>query len=260
MALAAGATTASVRIAAQVAQEADGTLGDITKARLFFDLYKGSNTTMASPDLTLGPFAPDATGLASTATNLAADTWTVVVRFQASNAFFSGPRSESAIVTVYVPAPGKVTGGGWITDPSFRNIPVAISATSPRGNFGFVVQTKKGTTSVSGNVVYVFRGANGKDYVMKSSSWSGGSLSISPDGRLATVKGKATVILVDSQTGKRSTISNLTFQLDVTDNGSGGRDDRFALSIWDGRTLWHQSGTAASPITLGGGNITIHRK
>ena len=57
-----------------------------------------------------------------------------------------------------------------------------------------------------------------------------------------------------------STISNLTFQLDVTDNGSGGRNDRFALSIWDGTLLWHQTGTATSPITLGGGNITIHKK
>jgi choice-of-anchor C domain-containing protein len=260
VALATGQATAPVVLSTQLIQDDDGHPGDITKARVFFDLYSSSNTTMVSPDITLGPFAPGSTGIASTMTSLGADTWAVVVRFQSGNAFYTGPPSEAAIVTVYAPAPGKITGGGWVTDPSFGNLPVATSPTSPRGNFGFVIMSKPGSTSVQGNFLYVFRGIDCRNYVIRSSSWSGGSLSIAPDGKTASVTGNATVGLIDCLTGQKSELTGFTFRLDVVDNGSPGTTDRFALGVWRGQDLWHQSGTATSPLVLGGGNITIHKK
>jgi hypothetical protein len=107
---------------------------------------------------------------------------------------------------------------------------------------------------------YVFRGSNGKDYVVKSSSWSGGSLAITPVGRAATIKGKVRVIVITRATGKRSTLTNLPFQLDVTDNGSPGTNDTFAISVWNGKTLWHQAGTSTAQIPFGGGNILMHKQ
>jgi hypothetical protein len=95
---------------------------------------------------------------------------------------------------------------------------------------------------------------------MKSSSWSGGSLSITPNGTRAAIKGKATVIIVNAATGKRST----TLEPDLPAGRYRQRIRRLERPVrpvdWDGTVLWHQTGTATSPITLGGGNITIHKR
>ena len=255
-ALAPGQSTMAVQLAAIVTQQDDGHPGDLSRARVFFDLYRSSNATMATPDVTLGPFAPSSTGAVSVTTTLAEDAWTVVVRFQATNAFFAGS-PDAAGVTVYQPAAGKVTGGGWVKDPG---TPAALA--SPKGahaSFGFIVQSKPGKTGVQGNANVVLHGTDGRRYVLRASSWAGGSLTITPDGRHASFSGKATITVFGPK-GKEQTLTGADFQIDLTDNGSPGTADTLALSIWRDRTLYHQLGTTTTQLPLSGGNLTIHKK
>ena len=114
-------------------------------------------------------------GVASCATSLGLDNWTVVLQLPASNAYFTAGDSDGAIVTVYAPATRRfrfAVGGGWIVDPSYLNLPVAISASDDHGNLGFSVEYS-GRPMPIAQAVYTFRGANGYDYEIKSSSLSG---------------------------------------------------------------------------------------
>jgi PKD repeat protein len=255
-ALTAGQSSRSVRLAAHMTQQADESSGDLTRARVFFDLYRSSNTAMTTPDLTAGPFAPDSAGDVSTTTTLAGDTWTVVVRFEPGNRYFAGNPDVSAL-TVYTPAAGKVTGGGWVSDPG-----TTATVSSPPGssaNFGFIVQSKSGKTGIQGQAQFVVRGSNGRSYVIRASSWSGGSLSLTPDGRRASFNGKATVIVFGPK-GKEQTLTGATFVVDLTDNGSPGATDSLAVSVNRNGAIFHQLGSAAAQLPLRGGQLTIHKK
>jgi PKD repeat protein len=238
--VAAMGTTASVRLAAQVTQQADGHPGDLTKAAVTFELYASGNAQMTTPDLVVGPMAPDASGLAQTTLQLGVDVWTVVARIPDANDYFTSPPTRSPL-TVYVPAPGKVIGGGWIPNGTDRS------------TFGLVVQNKAKRTDVSGNVNYVFR-QGGKVYQMRSSGWGGGSLTVSPDGRSATIQGRGAVTIVGSERSSRTI--TVDFRIDLVD-GRGTGPDAFAITIWQGTSLFHQLGTAGAPVTLGGGQVTI---
>jgi hypothetical protein len=135
--------TANVRLAAEVTQQADGHPGDLTKAAVTFELCSSGNVQMTTPDMVVGPITPDGTGLAQTTISLGVDIWTVVVKIPDANRYFVAPPIRNS-VTVYIPAPGKVIGGGWV--------PNGIDCS----NFGLVVQNKANRTDVSGNVNYVF--------------------------------------------------------------------------------------------------------
>src|SRR5262249_17464014 len=121
-------TTANALLKALVVQDADGTLGDLTKAKVIFNVYKSTNLAMTSPDYACTPSGTglvNASGEAScTLASLPLDTYTVIVEF-ASNMYFTGLDSDPAVFTVYAPVTDKfVTGGGWIVDPSYQDRPV----------------------------------------------------------------------------------------------------------------------------------------
>jgi PKD repeat protein len=237
-----------VALSAQVTETADGSLGDISRARVFFDVYASGAPAGAPPFRTTGPWAPDATGDVNDSTSLAEGSWLVVVRFDGTNTYYAGPSSNGTVVTVAAPAPGsssgKVTGGGWVPDDGGK------------GTFGFVVQTKKGSDVVSGNSVYLWRDAGGT-HVARVTSWVGGSLLISSDRRTASFVGNATL----GNDATRPTVGDggYTMKVDLVDgrlNGKRTGPDRYAISIWRGSTLVHRS--AASPAAVGGGTLIIH--
>ncbi len=189
---------------------------------------------------------------------LAVDNWTVALQLPATDAYFSGPAADAVVLTVYQPTTGIfATGGGWVADPSYQNKPVAISPQNNHGNFGFNVRYKSGTTTPQGQAVYVFRGADGFDYVVKSNSWQGGGAAFSPT--TASFSGKANVTVIDPSTGLQVAGlggGNFTFRIDVT----SGESPTFAISVYDPTgALYHQSGTTANQLPLGGGNIVIHQ-
>ena len=117
-------------------------------------------------------------------------------------------------------------------------------------------------SSTSGGFLYTFRGSDGLDYVVRSTSLQGLALS-GHDLDTASFGGRATVTafaprghrLVPSAGG-----TGFAFRVDATDNGGEHHErDRFALVVTrpDG-TVFHRAGTPASPLTLAGGNINVH--
>jgi len=251
------ATTASVTLQG-VLTPAPGGSPDLTKAAPVFNLYTSTNHAMTTPDVTC-PASVSATGVVTcTLPALAVDNWTVILQLPATDGYFSGPAADPIVLTVYQPTTGIfATGGGWVADPGYQNKPVAISPQNNHGNFGFNVRYKSGTTTPQGQAVYVFRGADGFDYVVKSNSWQGGGAAFSPT--TASFSGKANVTVIDPSTGLQVAGlggGNFTFRIDVT----SGDSPAFAISVYDPTgALYHQSGTIANQLPLGGGNIVIHQ-
>lgn len=147
-----------------------------------------------------------------------------------------------------------------------NSLPVAISTTNDHGNFGFTVRYKG--NSPTGQSVYVFRGADGYDYVIKSNSWNGGSLAFSSNSGGAALVGfsaKANVTVIDPATGQPVAGKgggNLTFRVDAIDNGNSGTQttpDSYAISVYTpAGVLYHQAGTTGAQLPLHGGNVMIH--
>lgn len=81
----------------------------------------------------------------------------------------------------------------------------------------------------------------------------------SPDAKHATFSGRATMIVFTPGGGKQ-TLTGATFQVEMTDNGSPGTLDRFAITIWRSGSTFRQAGTPSSQLTLGAGNVVIHKK
>lgn len=115
-----------------------------------------------------------------------------------------------------------------------------MSAQNHHGNFGLTVRYKSGTTP-GGQAVFVFRGTDGYDYVIKSNSWTGGGLSFGTN--TANFSGKANVTAFDPKTGLAVSGvggGNYTYRVNVTDNGSTG--DTYAISVYTSTgTLYHQA-------------------
>jgi hypothetical protein len=188
--------------------------------------------------------------------NLGTDNWTVVVQEPSSNGYFTAPNSDPLVITVYQPTTEKfATGGGWVTDLSSN-----VSTKNRHGNFGLTVRYKSGGTTPTGQAVYVFRGADGYDYVVKSNSWSGGGLSFGIN--TSGFSGKANVTAINPSSGLAVSGvggGNYTYRIDVTDNGSTG--DTYAISVYTPTgALYHQAGTTSNQLALGGGNIVVHTK
>jgi hypothetical protein len=232
--------------------------GDITKSAPTFLFFKGTNTG-TTPDYSCVATVTSA-GVATCTRSLSVDNWTVVMCEPLANQYYSGPRSDPVVLTVYQPLEGaSANGGGWVIDPSTKDVPVAISSANRHGNFGFTVRYKKGSTTIpQGQVVYVFRGSNGYDYILKSNAWTGGGFSVS--GSRGSFSGRANVTVVDPATGLAVPAlggGNFTFRVDVND----GTPDTYALSIYDSAgKLYHQVGTTAAQLAVGGGNITVRTR
>jgi hypothetical protein len=256
-------TTASVALRALVTQADDGNLGDLTKARVVFDIFRSTNLT-ATPDQSVTATA-SSTGVASVSVTLGLDSFVVVPRLSTTApVYYAGTRGDAQVVTVAQPLTNaSASGGGWVIDPGTGSVPVAISPTNPKGWFGLNVKYKKGTTTPTGQAVYTFRGADGYVYVMKSTSWVSGA-AVFRSGS-ASFSGRATVTVLDPRAGL--VVSglgggNFSYRIDVTD----GSTDTYALRLYDAKgRLYHLVGTpgtngAVNPVAVKAGNITVRAR
>jgi hypothetical protein len=178
----------------------------------------------------------------------------VVVRTDPAAGYFEAPASDVVPVTVYAPTAGSfVTGGGWVHDPGYLERPVPISS-DDQGRFGLEARLRNDGTP-SGTMTYVFTGADGNRYVVRSTGWQGGGLAIA--GSRATIAGRCDVTVLDPVGNVVSEEAGSSYRLDVSD---AGRSDTFALTVHapDG-TLYHRVGTPADPLGLGGGQVVVHR-
>jgi hypothetical protein len=253
------ATTATVPLQARVTQADDGSPGDLTKAMVAFDLYSSQNTS-ATPDKTVLA-AVDDDGIANASvTGLGSDTWTIIARIPTGNPYFEAPPTDGASVMVYQPEPGKfVVGGGWVTDPSYLDKPVAISAANSHGNFGFNVHYDK-NAKLSGQFVYVFRGRDGFTYTIKSNSWANGQFAITATS--AAFSAQCNVTVENPNTGLNVPGvggGGYSCRLDVTNSSGPLHHDSFAITITSPTaSLYHRAGTSTQQLPLGGGSIMVH--
>lgn len=153
-----------------------------------------------------------------------------------------------AIVVVYDPSGGFVTGGGWIDSPAGAY--VADPDLTGKANFGFESKYKKGASTPSGKTEFQFKVA-GLSFRSADYDW------------LVVANARA----MFKGTGAVNGAGSYSFMLTAIDGAmpGGGGSDRFRIKIWDKITearvydnqLDAPDGT--DPITtLGGGSIVIH--
>ena len=253
-------TTATFRLGAHLVQEADGADGDITLAKVTFQLFKSSNLG-TTPDYIVPGVAVTAAGdtVPTTVSNLGEDVYTVKVLIDTSNGYWTAsPFGMSTISVTVGTNDQRANGGGWIPDPASIN---------GKSNFGYTVRGVKG--SPKGSFILITRGTDGYDYIVRSNSWAGGFLNFATDPgssviSRASFKGKCNVQKVDSNTGAVvQSWGNFSFAVDTRDGDlfTPRQEDSFAVSIIDNNGLvWRQVGTPASLIDLGGGNVMVKGK
>lgn len=156
----------------------------------------------------------------------------------------------TALVVIYDPTGGFVTGGGWITSPAGAYLP--NPALTGKASFGFVSKYLPGANVPTGNTEFQFKAGN-LSFSSTSYEW------LVVAGARAQFKGVGTI----------NGSGNYGFMLTAIDgqvNGGGGTD-KFRLRIWDrsngdGLVYDNQMNTPdnADPTTvLGGGSIVIHK-
>jgi phospholipase C len=249
-------STAPVRLQAQVNQDDDGSPGDLTRAAVVFDLYASTNLS-TTPDASYRASAASDGVVRVDIASLPLDTWTVVVHSDPAGRYFAATTSDASVLTVYAPTTdGSVTGGGWVHDPGYLDRPVAIAPDDDHGDLGVSVKLKK-SGAPAGHAVYVFSGADGNDYLIRSTSWQGGGLAIS--GNRAVIAGKCVVTVIDASGSIVSQSGNYSFRVDAVDHSKAGEPDSYALSVFTpGGVLYHLVGTPAQPLPLSGGNLVVH--
>jgi hypothetical protein len=155
----------------------------------------------------------------------------------------------AALVVVYDPGAGFVTGGGWID--SAAGAFVQNPTLTGKANFGFVSKYQKGASVPTGQTEFQFKVAN-LNFHISSYDW------LVVAGARAQYKGTGTI----------NGSGNYAFMLTAIDgqiNGGGGQD-KFRIRIWDkgsGGLVYDNQLNApdsADPTTvLGGGSIVIHK-
>ncbi|HKP82310.1 MAG TPA: Ig-like domain-containing protein [Pyrinomonadaceae bacterium] len=248
-------TTATVRLGAHLTQDTDGAPGDITLARVTFELFK-SNNIGNTPDITIGGVPVDANGDALALRGLTTDTYVVRVKIDTNNGYWTANPVGLGTINVAIGTNDTQTsGGGWIPDSGSAN---------GKANFGFAVASAKGR--LKGNSILVFRGTDGFNYVVKDTSWQGGFLNFSTEPgtnilNRSSFQSKCVVQKIDRATGLVvQSFGNFTFIVDARDGDLllPRQDDAYAITIFDNNGLiWRRLGTPTALLPLGGGNVMV---
>lgn len=243
--------TGTVRLAAALTQDPDGSMGDLSLASVDFELFSSTNTG-TTPDQVVRDVRVDASGNAQTSVTLAKDAWTVRVSVPASNQYWTASTVAIASVTVDKNGKGRrVSGGGSITE-SYGKKSV--------GYFTFDVTSDK-KNGVKGDAQFIVDGGDGYLYRVKASSWSGATVTFSNDRSQASFTTKASVQKLDKRSGKGvSTASNYSLSVEAIDGGqlTPRSADRLAYTVRDqlGR-VWRQVGSDTAPVAISGGKVTV---
>jgi sugar lactone lactonase YvrE len=153
-----------------------------------------------------------------------------------------------AMVVIYDPSGGWVTGGGWIASPAGAY--AANPSLTGKASFGFVSKYEHGAHMPTGQTEFQFKAGN-LNFHSTSYDW------LVVAGARAQYKGSGTI----------NGAGDYAFMLTAIDgqiNGGGGQD-KFRIKIWskdNGGVIYDNQmggGDADNPTTaLGGGSIVIH--
>ncbi len=192
--------------------------------------------------------APDGTGACSQShVFTAAGVYTLVVSATDDD---GGAGSASALLIVYDPSAGFVTGGGTIDSPAGAY--TADPSVSGPARFGFFSKYQKGATVPTGETQFQFQAA---DFAFKATSYQW----LVVAGARAQYKGL----------GQVNGAGSYGFLLTVVDGNApgGGGVDRFRLKVWDTATDAvvydnvlgaSDDMDAANPTAITSGSIVIH--
>ncbi|HXI90009.1 MAG TPA: 6-bladed beta-propeller [Blastocatellia bacterium] len=154
----------------------------------------------------------------------------------------------SAMIVIYDPSGGWVTGGGWINSPAGAY--AANPSLTGKASFGFVSKYEHGAHVPTGQTEFQFKAGN-LNFHSTSYDW------LVVAGARAQYKGSGTI----------NGAGDYAFMLTAIDgqiNGGGGQD-KFRIKIWskdNGGVIYDNQmggGDADNPTTaLGGGSIVIH--
>jgi hypothetical protein len=159
--------------------------------------------------------------------------------------------TATALLTVYDPEGGFVTGGGWINSP-VGACPDFCGDATGKANFGFVSKYKKGATVPTGNTQFNFK-AGDLNFHSDTYEW----LLVNQSGTNAQFKGSGTINGDLSPAGEA-----YKFMLWATD----GDPDTFRIKIWweedDFEHVVYDNGFDGSGNENGqpidGGSIVVH--
>lgn len=152
-----------------------------------------------------------------------------------------------ALVVIYDPNGGSVSGGGWFESP--QGAFVQMPAASGKASFGFVSRYQRGATLPIGNTKFQLI-AGGLNFQSTGYEW------LVVSGNKAQFKGVGTINGSGSYRFMLTTIDG--------DHASGDGQDKIRLRIWSDSTglIYDNQLNApdnADPITVvGGGSIVIH--
>ncbi|HKY45140.1 MAG TPA: DUF5050 domain-containing protein [Pyrinomonadaceae bacterium] len=156
----------------------------------------------------------------------------------------------TAMIVVYDPSGGYVTGGGWINSPVGAYQP--DPSLTGKANFGFVSRYQHGANVPTGQTEFQFRIAN-LNFHSTAYEW------LVVAGARAQLKGTGTI----------NGGGNYGFLLTAIDGSVGGSDgiDRFRIKIWDkdnNNAIVYDNKSGASDNSnsatdLGAGSIIIHQ-
>ncbi|HXF98940.1 MAG TPA: hypothetical protein VNJ46_10050, partial [Gaiellaceae bacterium] len=249
--------------------EPGGTIGDITKMWVEFDIYSGLSCSGTPTSVLFGQVSDtgttgDGIGTATAQyTSSSENTYCVVARVVDdnntangdTNLWYTAPNAQTAVIAFYQNSGQFVTGGGWIVDPA--------GGGNGKGNFGFNGRyNKKGQPQ--GQMVYVYRGLYSgvlADYVIKSNSLTALKFSGSSYPFSATLEGKCTIQINRASDGMQLYgDGNATFSATVEDtnaNSGAGSDSYGILRVYDKNGVLYKT---VPKTLLGNGNVVIHNK
>jgi hypothetical protein len=225
----------SITLAARVTQENDASSGDLSFARVRFDVAAiNSDGTVTNVGAYTVPC--NSSGEASTIQSYTIGVYSITAVIE--NDGYYSPASDSAVAPVYDPSGGFATGGGWInvTDPNYGN--------QGRANFGFNAKYKD--ASSTGNLEFQYKDG---DINLKSKQidW----LVISAVS--AQFEGVGTI---------KDMPGEFKFRVNCTDNNQNGNPDKFTIKIWAGLNTDTDDNLIykALNVDLAGGNIVVKTK
>ena len=169
-------------------------------------------------------------GLATTTMNLPAGVYNIEAKVSVCD---SCEFTDSAMLVIYDPSSGFVTGGGWIWSPAGAY--TADLTLEGKATFGFVAKYKKGANVPDGNTEFQFKVA-GLNFKSTSYDW------LVVAGMKAQFKGVGTI------NGQGS----YKFMIWADDDNP----DTFRIHIWDDSGTIYDNG---SQQPLGGGSIVVHK-
>jgi len=149
--------------------------------------------------------------------------------------------SDTAMIVVFDPDGGFVTGGGWISSAAGAcQLDAACAAATGKATFGFVSKYKKGASEPGGNTEFQFQAGN-LNFHSSAYEW----LVVNQDGTNAQFKGSGTI----------NGAGDYKFMIWAGD----GEPDQFRIKIWmetgDEETTVYDNGFDQP---LEGGSIVIH--